>query len=137
MAGRKESAAMADDRPDSMKAVNNTLTPPGEDLRTDRREYPPGPRGERVEADSGGAHAAPTYAGGPANRLDPDADPAGPARFAPPARSGEAGGPDARARGPGEQAPPGTVRDRPDGRQQMPSAADLDEAANPAMVGKV
>lgn len=101
---------MADERSDAMKATNNTLTPPDQDLRTDRRDQPAGPVRERVEADSGGRRLAPNYGGGPGNRLNPDVDPA-----APVARHGELA---------------------PAGDNAGPAATDLDEGANPTLAGQ-
>jgi hypothetical protein len=117
---------MAEERSDAMKATNNTLTDPEQDLRRDDRDYPAGPVGERVQADSGGAHAAPTYAGGPGHRLDPDADPA-----APVPRHGELAPVGDNAR------PGGSAGNAPGSGQNRPQAAtDLDEGANPTLTGQ-
>ena len=117
---------MTDERSDAMKATNNTLTGPDQDLRRDDRDYPAGPVGERVQVDSGGAHAAPSYGGGPGNRLDPDADPA-----APVARHGEL----ARA---GDNTRQGSAAGNAagSGQNQPQAATDLDESANPALAGQ-
>jgi hypothetical protein len=79
---------MADERPEPMKAINTTFTPPQEDLKEDRRDIPAGagPKHERVEARGPDHPLPPNYAGGPGHRLNPDEDPAAPPVYPPPAR---------------------------------------------------
>ena len=88
------------DAGDSMKATNVSLTPPEQDLRDGGRDYPPGQR-ERVPVDSGGLHAAPTYAAALGRTIDPGADPASPSA----GRAAGRGGRGCRGcrRGPGRQ----------------------------------
>jgi hypothetical protein len=57
---------MADERSDSMKAVNTSLTPPEEDLRRERDDFPGGPVHEHVPVkgnpDDAGSSAQPGQA---------------------------------------------------------------------------
>ena len=121
---------MAEERSDAMKATNNSLTGPDQDLRRGERDYPAGPVGERVQVDSGGAHAAPSYGGGPGNRLDPDADPA-----APVARHGELTRAADTAR-PGGSAGNAAGNAAGSGQNRPQAATDLDEGANPTLAGQ-
>jgi hypothetical protein len=124
---------MATERTDQQKALNNSLTPPEQDLRGGGRQDSPVGGGKEVRAGSGGPHAPPGYGAPPGRTIDRDADPAAP-DVSPdqishhPGQSPAAGA----GRGPGEAAPPGTVADRAGGSQTMLGGQDLKRSANPA-----
>jgi hypothetical protein len=125
---------MADDtaseRDERMKATNEYP-----ELPADRRE---------IHAGSGGRHAPPAYGAPPGRNIDRNADPAAPETHpadisrrpgAPPRTLDESVGVPGSARGPGEQAPPGTVADRAGGGQAL-RPDDLDRDRNPARVDR-